>query len=263
MISPEHVSLIGFAFTAGVFTFFAPCAYPLLPGYISYYLGQTATSAETSSPRANGGVEPSGFTRYLTRGLNTVFEPRLARRLARALVISLLVSAGFFVVYGLLAGIVGLVGVRSLSRISLLELLVGALLIVIGAVMLTGWEPPTPSIRLPERRRTSSGYFGFGILYAAAAAGCTAPIFIAVALKALSVGPTLSLVTFGAYAAGMSVLLTCLTILAALGRDTVLTWSSGRTDLIYRTAGGLLILAGIVQLYFFLFRFNGLSLLGL
>lgn len=257
----DNVSLIVFAFTAGVFTFFAPCAYPLLPGYVSYYLGQTAT--ETASPRANGGVEPSAITRSLTGTFNLFFGRALARRLARAIVVSLLVSAGFFVVYGLLAGIVGIVGVGSLSGISILELIVGGLLIVIGVLMLSGWEPPTPTIRLPQRRRTGSGYFGFGILYAAAAAGCTAPIFIAVALKALAGGLTLSFLTFGAYAAGMSVLMMSLTILTALGRDKVLTWFSGRTELIYRTAGGLLILAGVVQIYFFLFRFDGLRLLGL
>jgi cytochrome c-type biogenesis protein len=155
------------------------------------------------------------------------------------------------------------VGVASLAGISILELIVGVLLIGIGAGMLSGWEPPTPTVQLPSRRRSSSGYFGFGILYAAAAAGCTAPIFIAVALKALSVSPTLSFVTFGAYAAGMSLLMMGLTILAALGRDTALTWFSGRTELIYRAAGGLLILAGIVQIYFFLFRFDGLRVLGL
>jgi len=30
---------IGFAFSAGVIAFFSPCAFPMLPGYISYYLG--------------------------------------------------------------------------------------------------------------------------------------------------------------------------------------------------------------------------------
>ena len=33
------ISLMGFAFTAGLISFFSPCAFPMLPGYISYYFG--------------------------------------------------------------------------------------------------------------------------------------------------------------------------------------------------------------------------------
>ena len=36
---------LGFAFSAGVATFFAPCAYPLLPGYVAFYLGDAGPSA--------------------------------------------------------------------------------------------------------------------------------------------------------------------------------------------------------------------------
>ena len=31
------------AFTAGILTIFAPCSYTMLPGYISYYLGQDSS----------------------------------------------------------------------------------------------------------------------------------------------------------------------------------------------------------------------------
>ena len=34
-------ALFGLAFSAGAATFFAPCAFPLLPGYVGYYLGKT------------------------------------------------------------------------------------------------------------------------------------------------------------------------------------------------------------------------------
>lgn len=262
MATAGTVSLIVFAFTAGAFTFFAPCAYPLLPGYISYYLGQTTS---TAGLEANGGVgaDHGRVTRLTADGLGVFVPTPLASRLARAVVVGVLVSAGFFVVYGVLAGVVATVGARVLSGISVLELVVGILLVLIGGVMAAGWDPPTPSVQLPKRHRSASGYFGFGVLYGAAAAGCTAPIFIGVALKALSVGAGLSLVTFGAYAAGMSVLMVGVTIATALGRNALLNWVTQRIDRIHRAAGVLLVLAGLVQIYFFLFRFNGLQLLGL
>ena len=40
---------LGLAFSAGVATFFAPCAFPLLPGYVAYYLGHGAGDATPSS----------------------------------------------------------------------------------------------------------------------------------------------------------------------------------------------------------------------
>lgn len=255
MVTLDALSLIAFAFSAGVFTFFAPCAYPLLPGYVSYYLGRT-TAGGPQQP--DGGIEAA-----VGHGVARAGFGRLGGPLVRAVGVSLLVSAGFFVVFGLLAGLVAALGTRFLADISVLELVVGSLLVVIGTAMAAGWKPSAPTVQLPVRRRSSWGYFGFGVLYGAAAAGCTAPIFIGVALKALSAGPAVSVLTFGSYAAGMSVLMLGVTVGTALGRGALLSWFTKRLDRIHRAAGVLLVLAGLVQIYFFLFRFGGLQMLGL
>lgn len=249
---PVDPSLVAFAFTAGVFTFFAPCAYPLLPGYVSYYLGRGAGADDGTAGEAVAGTAPDGGA-VQTRG----------QRVARAVRVGTTVSLGFFLVYGVLAGAVVAVGARALSDISVLELIVGGLLIALGAPMAAGWKPSAPAVRLPERRRSTAGYFGFGVLYAAAAAGCTAPVFIAVALRGLSAGAVGGAATLGAYAAGMSVLMIGLTVAAAFGRETLLRRFSRHSGLVYRIAGVLLIVAGLVQIYFFLFRFDGLRVLGL
>jgi cytochrome c biogenesis protein CcdA len=39
MIADVSTLQLGFALSAGAATFFAPCAYPLLPGYVAFYLG--------------------------------------------------------------------------------------------------------------------------------------------------------------------------------------------------------------------------------
>lgn len=254
-MAPVDPSLVAFAFTAGAFTFFAPCAYPLLPGYVSYYLGRSTAGAAPDGGAARvEGSEPRHGSSAL---------PTTVSRLARAAGVGLLVSAGFFAVYAVLAGTVAALGARVLAGISVLELAVGGLLVVMGAGMALGWKPPTPTVRLPGRRRSAAGYFGFGVLYAAAAAGCTAPIFIGVALKALSSGPAMGAAAFGAYASGMSVLMVGVTVLSALGRDAILSALTRRMDLVNRAAGVLLVLAGLIQIYFFLFRFDGLATLGL
>lgn len=162
--------------------------------------------------------------------------------------------------FGALAAVVVTLGPRLLSDVAVLELLVGGLLVVLGGAMLAGWHPGT-TVRLPRRRRSMLGYVGFGVVYAVAAAGCTAPIFVAVGLEALSAGPGGAAVTFAAYLAGMSALMLVVTVAAALGRDAILARAGGLP--VYRIAGGLLVLAGLVQVYLFLFRFDGFRTLGL
>lgn len=225
---------LGFAFAAGAATFFAPCAFPLLPGYVGYYLGQ------------DDGPIPVG------------------RRLRRAAAVGAVASLGFFLVYAALAGFVVASGTRALAGISVLEPVVGALLIVLGAGMASGRvDPAALHVRLPERERSPSGFLLFGIAYAAAAAGCTAPVFVGVATLGLSTGPVGAVLTLGAYAAGMSVLLIAVTGLSALGKGAVLRAASHSADRVARAAGALLVLAGIAQIYLFLFRYDGFRILGL
>lgn len=247
----EAVSLAAFAFGAGTVTFLAPCAYPLLPGYVSFYLGLDGSGSGTAT--GDGAVA-------MPDGAPATDERFLPARIGRAVGVGLLVSLGFAVVYAALAGVVVAVGAQVLAGISALELVVGALLIVLGTAFATGYTLPTPTVRLPERRRSSLSFVGFGVVYAAAAAGCTAPVFAAVALRALAAGPTASVLAFGAYAAGMAVPMIGVTVAVALGRSALLDRLPS-PERIRRGAGALLVVAGVVQIWFFLFRFDGLGLL--
>lgn len=225
---------LGFAFSAGVATFFAPCAYPLLPGYVAFYVGDEA-------------------------GVATV-----GGRLRRAAAVGGLASLGFFLVYAALAGVVAAVGTEVLGDIALLELAVGGLLVVLGLTMAAGViTPSTLHVRLPKRERSKSGYLAFGVVYAVAAAGCTAPIFVAIAGVALSGGAVGAVLVFGAYASGMALLMILVTVLVATGRDRVISRLSGNSERIARAAGVLLVVAGVAQIYLYLFRFGGLQQLGL
>lgn len=234
MIDLEALRL-GFAFSLGAATFFAPCAFPLLPGYVAFYLGQ-------------GDEAPEGTP----------------ARLRQAAVVGLLTSLGFFLVYAALAGVVSAVGARALRNISVLELVVGTLLVVLGTLMAADrLHLDRLSIPLPARRRSPASFVGFGVVYAAAAAGCTAPLFIGLAGVALSAGAAGAVATFAAYALGMSALMVLVTGLTALGRDQGLRRISRNTGRINRLAGAVLAIAGGYQIYLFLFRFEGLALLGL
>jgi cytochrome c-type biogenesis protein len=231
------VARLSYAFTLGAGTFFAPCAFPLLPGYVAYYLGTSGAD---------------GFERSPTT------------RLGRAVLVGLLVSLGFALVYGALGLLLAAIGPGVVENIAALELIVGLALIVVGGVMATGrFQAATLHVPLPERRKSATGYVLFGVVYAAAAAGCTAPLFLGVAFAAVTTGPVATVTTLGAYAAGMSVLMIGVTTATALGRDTVLRRLSAATGRISRAAGVVVVLAGLVQLYYYLVVFDGLSALGL
>jgi cytochrome c-type biogenesis protein len=225
------IGLVTFAFGLGTATFFAPCAFPLLPGYVAYFLGRDDESVADTWPA----------------------------RMRRAVTVSLVTSLGFLVVFGALAVVVFTLGTQVLGDIAVLEVVAGTVLVVLGAVMASGKTTGAVAhVRLPERRRGPVGFFGFGVVYAAAAAGCTGPLFVGVASLALTGGAN-PVTTFGAYAAGMVVLLVGVTVLTALGKDTVLERLTANTRLVTRLAGAALVVAGFVQIYWFLFVFDGLS----
>jgi cytochrome c-type biogenesis protein len=237
-MEPVSAGRLAFAFSAGLATFFAPCAFPLLPGYVAFYLGQ------------GSGEEAPGST---------------ARKLGRAGVVGVLASLGFFAVYGVLAGVAAFFGARALRDIAVLEPVIGALLVGLGAALFAGYLPDL-HVLLPERRQTAGSYFAFGVVYAVAAAGCTAPVFVGLALVALGSGPTGAVLVLGTYALGMAVMMIGVTLLAAVGRAGMLRRMSDQAGRVSRAAGALLVFAGLAQIYLYVFDFDwlgGLRALGL
>jgi cytochrome c-type biogenesis protein len=226
---------IALAFSAGFFTFLAPCAFPLLPGYVAYFVGT-----------GDGEALPIG------------------RRLLKAVGVAAVVSGGFFLVNALVAAIAAVVGSGPLRNVSVLEPAVGLALILLGIAMFSGrFQPSALHVQLPERRRSALGFFLFGVIYAVAAIGCTGPIFLGLALYAVESGPATTVAIFGAYGLGMSVMMLGVTLLSALGQEAVIRRISGVSGKLTRVAGVVLVLAGLLQIYAFLYWFDGFRILGL
>jgi cytochrome c-type biogenesis protein len=204
-----------FAITAGIATFFSPCAYPLLPGYVGFYVNQT--DADQASVGGAG-------VRGIVAGL------------------------GVLVTFGALTGATLLVGQSTLSNITFFETLVGGLLILFGLLVVTGYAPSL-SLALPKRRSSVLGFGVFGAGYALAGAGCVAPIFLAVVTRALSVPMEAAVVILVAYAGTVAVLMVSMTVATGVG----LLANAGRlmaySKQLERLAGVVMIFAGIGQLY--------------
>lgn len=215
MVDLAFVSTVAFAVGAGIATFFSPCAYPLLPGYVGYYASRTEDA-----------------------------EPTLGGSLARGVV----AGAGVIATFLVLLGATFVVGHETLSNITLFEPIVGALLIVFGLLVVAG-RAPSLSFALPKRRSSVLGFGVFGAGYALAAAGCVAPLFLGVLTSALSLPAGAGALVLIAYVGSVTGLMISLTVATGMGLVAGAGWIAAHTGTIERLAGAVMIVAGFGQLY--------------
>jgi cytochrome c-type biogenesis protein len=211
---------VSIAFASGALSVVNPCGFPLLPTFLSYYLA----ADEESLPRAS-------------------------TRVAQGLVVGALVAAGFLLVFAALALPVSY-GVSAIAdAVPWLGLATGVLLAVAGVVVLVGRRlPQVPQLRLPVRReRRLRSMFGFGIAYGAASLGCTLPILLS--LVGASLGAN-KLTVLAAYAAGLTVVLTALSVSVALARAGAAQALRPVLPHMTRIAGILLVASGSYLAYY-------------
>lgn len=220
MIASETAQTSVLALGAAVATFFSPCAYALLPGYVGYYVSAAEDEDESASSE---GV------------------------LAGALVRGLAAFLGVVAVFAALTAAVLVVGYAVEPVLGVLEPLVGVGLLVLGAAVLVDYSPGV-HVRLPERRSSVLGFAVFGAGYALAGAGCVAPLFLAIVLKTTTFPPTDTVVVLGTYAAGFGGLLVAATVAIAVGHDALLERFGRHRSAVNTAAGVALVAAGAWQL---------------
>ncbi|UVE51651.1 cytochrome C biogenesis protein [Haloferax larsenii] len=216
MISPETAGAATLALGASVATFFSPCAYALLPGYVGYYVSSVEDEPDADTPVVGATVR--GAAAFL----------------------------GVVVVFAVLSAGILLLG-RSIEPVlGVLEPLVGVGLLALGVAVLVGYSPDI-HVQLPERRSSKLGFVLFGGGYAIAAAGCVAPVFLAIVLRAVTFPPGPALVVLGAYTVGFGGLLLGTTVAIAVGHRGLLDWLGRRHRYLDAVAGVVLVGAGIWQ----------------
>jgi len=175
--SAALLGAVVFAASAGLTTFVAPCAFPLLPGYVGFYLHQED--------------RPSAVVSGLTA------------------------AGGAVLALGGVAALVFAIGRRLTSVLPLFEPVVGGLLVIFGLLVLSGRASPT--VPLPKRPESLAGFGAFGAVYALAAAGCVVPLFLGVIAQASSFPPARGAVVLGTYAATVAAPLLGVTLLSDTG----------------------------------------------
>lgn len=210
MTDAGFLGTLTFAIGAGLATFFAPCAYPLLPGYVGYAI----------------------------QGDETGLSGAAARGVAA--------SVGATLVLGALGALLFSAGGQLARHLPLLEPLVGVALVAFGVLFLSG-RGPTLHLRLPERRTSVLGCAVFGGGYALAAAGCVVPVVLGVVTQSLTLSAPRAAIVLGGYAAATALPLTGVTLLSAVGSDAVRAWTD-RIGAVHRLAAAIMILAGVAQI---------------
>ena len=178
-------------FILGVMSAVNPCGFVLLPTYLVYYLGTELQREESR-----------------------------AVTLRRGLLVGSAVSSGFvglFIVVGIITQSFT-TAVRDNSKY--LAFVVGLALVVMGAMMLTGWKPriTQPDMRI-ERERTYRNMFLFGIAYAVASIGCTIGFVTSAVFGSVGRHGFMSgVISIALYGVGMASLVIALTVALAFAR---------------------------------------------
>ncbi|MCX8205393.1 MAG: cytochrome c biogenesis CcdA family protein [Candidatus Nezhaarchaeota archaeon] len=208
---------VALAFTAGTLTLLSPCSFPLLPGYVLYYLG-----SRPSPSRA--------------------FLGGLACALG---VVTTLLSIGVAA---------SLLGDLASKHIPLLQAGAGVAIASTGALVAIRAKLPTPRTGLEAPRRGGlTGLFLYGAVYGLAAASCSAPVFLSILLYAFASGGALQgVLVFAAYSMGTGLPMAAVTALAAEAKEAAFKKIAKSTPLLQTASGLLLIAMGayLAYLYF-------------
>lgn len=212
--------LVSFSFLAGLQAFFAPCSLALIPAYVGYYVKQ-----ET------GG----GKRQQLLFGLKAGSFASLG-----------LISV--YVVFGIILTIFG----RLIAPVfPWIELATGGLLIFMGSSTLLGYEfAIKPPVVLQANANGVKRFYLFGVAYAFGALGCTLPIFLMVIFQSLAQKGILGgVINFSVYALAMSSLMIVFSLISSLSKSAMQKFLARYMGIIQKSAGILILLAGIYLIY--------------
>jgi cytochrome c biogenesis protein CcdA len=207
----------GLALTAGMLATVNPCGLPMLPAYLSFFISDG--SDDDRPPFAV---------------------------VSRAVLVALCVAAGFLSIFAVAGGLVSWVTHDVYEITPWVTVVVGLVLVGLGVAMLLGKQIglPLPHLDRGGRTRGLGSMFVFGISYAIASISCTLPVFLAQVSSTLGTDLGRGLLVFGAFAAGMALVLVALSVSLALARTELVHALRRSLRVIGRVAGGFLVIAG-------------------
>lgn len=180
-------------------------------------------------------------------------DRRRAVAVRRALAATAVMALGFVAVFGTFGLVIAPLADSVQRYLPIVTVLIGAVLVALGAWMLSGREltvlMPKPRRGAPTARLGSM--FGYGVAYAIASLSCTIGPFLAVTSITFRVGSVLGgLLAYLAYAAGMALVVGVAATTVALAGIAATTAARRLLPYVNRAGGALLIIVGAYVAYY-------------
>jgi cytochrome c-type biogenesis protein len=214
-------ALLGFSFTAGMVSFFAPCAFALFPGYAAFYLGTDEEEREHPA------------------------------------VLGMVASAGVVSFFVLLSAVIIVIGKGIVRYLGYAAPAMGFILIILGLILLAGYSFKTGVIQKlieklkSEETRSKRNIYLYGFGYGAVSIGCTLPLLFALIIVPLTAGKIftvfLSLLVFSA---AMCIPMILVTYLVAWSENNLIMKMVKSTVTIKKLSGLALVLIGAFLVYY-------------
>lgn len=218
----DNLALL-YVFGLGMVAVVNPCGFAMLPAYIGFFVG----AEDTSLP--------------------------LSRRIIRTCTIGLSLTAGFMVVFLALGLVIQLTAGNLVARLPWVSIVLGVAMVAAGIALFRGRHI---NVRLPfnpaaPRDRLHRSVFVFGLSYALVSLACTIPLFLASVMASLTGGEVVNgVLRFAAYAAGMGLVITVLTLALSLAQLSIVTNMRRILPYVERTGAVLLSLSGVYVTYY-------------
>ncbi|HVB43352.1 MAG TPA: cytochrome c biogenesis protein CcdA [Streptosporangiaceae bacterium] len=235
------------AAAAGAVTFLSPCVLPLVPGYLSYITGMSATAvtADAGPDQATSG-QPAGMT--LTARATAIpaagSDVRTPSR-SRALAGTALFVLGFSALFATYGVAFGGIGTRLLAHERGLSQFLGALLIVLGLLFAGVFDRFSFSGRIVKPSfRPRAGLASaplLGVLFGLGWSPCIGPTLSAVLTLGLSSG-TAARGALLAFVYGLGIGIPFLIVAFAVDRGVALFGFARRHARVITQVGGLLLI---------------------
>ena len=223
----------------GVLVYFSPCAFPVLPGYISYYIGLGQREDELIEA---GKLDKKMPPHWMLGGLAAMGQ------------------LTFFAIIGII--VLGLGSIFNLSGVlHYFALTVAILLIILGAFMLTGGTAHLlgfvqklvdkySTTEMDDRFTPKRNMYLWGIGYSAASIDCTAAAVIPFIAYLAVIGGVAMWTGLTGLMLSVSLLMITVTTVVGLGQQRFITILRRSTGLIKAIGAWMMMMAGIALTFY-------------
>ena len=218
-----------------ILVYFSPCAFPVLPGFISYYLSLGAREDELTASGKLKSKMPNSWVIGLLSGLGMLT---------------------FFAIVGVFSMLMGEAFIK-LGIVSLVAKIVAGLLIFFGLVMLLGvtshllgfvdrFVSKYSTTETDETFTPRRNMYLYGFGYAAASIDCTAAAVLPFVLFLSSKGSSVTAIGLSGLMLGLLILMIVVTVSVGLGRQVMINFLRRATGMIKLVGAWMMIMAGVV-----------------